>query len=86
MKEAEDAMEAVKLVEDTREITDDYGPGDSFPYNGAYLWWETYAVFGKETALSISLACMMVYITTVVMMADFITAAVVLLMVGMVDV
>ena len=73
-------------MEDTRDITDDYGPGDSFPYNGAYLFWESYAIFKRETALSIGLACMMVYIITVIMMADFITAAIVLLMVGMVDI
>ncbi len=71
---------------DTRDITDDYGPGDTFPYNGFYLFYEQYAVFGRETALSVGLACMMVYIITVIMFADFITSAIVLLMVGMIDI
>jgi Niemann-Pick C1 protein len=71
---------------DTREITDDYGPGDSFPYNGTYLFYEQYAVFARETALSVGLACMMVYIVTVIMFADFITSGIVLLMVGMIDI
>ena len=71
---------------DTRDITYNCGPGDTFPYNSEFLLWESYAVFDKETALSIGLACLMVYIVTGIMMADFITAAVVLVMVGMVDV
>jgi Niemann-Pick C1 protein len=71
---------------DTRDITDEYGPGDTFPYNGGYLFYEQYAVFARETALSVGLACMMVYIITVIMFADFITSGIVLLMVGMIDI
>lgn len=71
---------------DTRDITDDYGPGDTFPYSGAYLFWELFAVFDHETALSLGLACTMVYIVLVIMYGDFITSAIVLMMVGFVDV
>jgi predicted RND superfamily exporter protein len=73
-------------MKDMRDITDDYGPGDSFPYNHRFPFYEQYAVFAKETALSIGLACMMVYIITVIMFADFVTSTLVLLMVGMVDI
>jgi hypothetical protein len=38
-------------------ITDDYGPGDSFPYNQKFPFYEQYAVFVAETALSLGLAC-----------------------------
>lgn len=86
IKEMDDARESVAVMEDTRAITDDYGPGDSFPYSGSYLFWEGYAVFDKETALSLGLACMMVFIVLVLMMGDFITSGIVLLMVGSTDV
>jgi hypothetical protein len=37
IKETDDKIEAMK---DTREICDDFGPGDSFPYNFNYLFYE----------------------------------------------
>jgi multidrug efflux pump subunit AcrB len=82
----EKALDAVQAMKDMRDITDDYGPGDSFPYNGLFGFYEQYAIFAQETALSIGLACMMVFIILVILLADFITSAKVLIMVGMIDV
>jgi hypothetical protein len=36
----EKALDAVQAMKDMRDITDDYGPGDSFPYNGFFGFYE----------------------------------------------
>jgi hypothetical protein len=43
--ELDKAMDAVQAMKDLRSITDDYGPGDSFPYNSWFGFYEQYAVF-----------------------------------------
>jgi hypothetical protein len=82
--EFETAMDSVQAMKDLRAITDNYGPGDSFPYNYKFPFYEQYAVFVAETALSLGLACLIVYVVTVIMFADFLTSALVLAMVGMI--
>jgi hypothetical protein len=32
----DNASESVQAMNDMRDITDDYGPGDSFPYNSSF--------------------------------------------------
>ena len=69
---------------DTRDICDEYGPGDTFPYNREYLFYEQYAVFERETSLSLGLSCAMVFLIVILLTADIITAVLVLTMVGLV--
>jgi len=86
IKQIDNSEDAVDAMDDTRDITDDDGPGDSFPYSRDYLGWETFAVFERETALSLGLSCLMAFIILVILTADFRTAAIVLLMVGITDI
>ena len=40
--------DGVKINKDMTNIADDYGPGDSFPYNEDFLFYELYQVFELE--------------------------------------
>lgn len=43
-----DQQDGVEINEDMTNIADDYGPGDSFPYNDNFLFYELYEVFKLE--------------------------------------
>ena len=78
------AQEFLDFMEDIREITDDYGPGYTFPLSESIIWAEHYAVFGRETAISITCSLVAVFTIILFLMADLYAAFFVVSLVGMI--
>jgi len=81
LDKAEDAVQAMK---DTRKIAEEFGPGNSFPYEMNFGRYEQYAVFAKETQISVTASLVTIFLIVLLMMADVKAAVLVLFIVGLV--
>ena len=79
----ENSSDSVDLMEETRSICNEYGPGNTFPYNPEFLYYEQYAVFDKEAIASILSALATIFVIVLVMTADILGAVLVLSMVSL---
>jgi len=65
-KYIDDQSDGIDIKHDLTDIADDYGPGDSFPYNINFLFYEQYAVFRWQILLfCLCLVCSAFFFTLV---------------------
>jgi len=82
LKDGEDQIDLTK----TTRASVNGQPLGAFPFFTAFLYFDGNAVVGSETIQNILIACVCVFIVNLVMLADFFAAALVLLMIGLVDI
>lgn len=80
-----DASDRVEEMQDCRELIRDAAqPLDPVVYNSNFVWIEGFAIVIRETLLSISIACAVVFATLIVLLGDLRAATLVASMVGLV--